>query len=137
MYKSLVTQRLRVGGEVIEPLDFGELCAGRCHGAAVHPVDCKTAIYNLVLPSRVPKGCPSQELRFGTFVPVSLTPWDKPEASDNLLVCFGALALSKVTGNLAKVGTLIYGEEHRQKTAKIGDHIAQPQQAIDAIEATC
>jgi len=30
MYKSLVTQSLRVGGEVIEPLDFTELCAGRC-----------------------------------------------------------------------------------------------------------
>jgi hypothetical protein len=29
MYKSLVSQALRVGGEVIEPLDFSELCAGR------------------------------------------------------------------------------------------------------------
>ena len=125
MYKSLVTQTLRVEGEVIEPLDFGELCAGRCYGAAAHPIDCKTAIYNFVRPPREPEGVPSKELRSGTFVPVLLTPWDKPDASDNLLVCFGALALSKVTGNLAEVGTLIYGEEHRRKTVKIGDHTAQ------------
>jgi hypothetical protein len=130
MYKSLVTQTLRVEGEVIEPLDFSELCAGRCHEGVAHPVDCKTAIYNFVLPSREPEGRPSQEPRSGTFVPVSFTPWDKPDASDNLLVCFGALALSQVTGNLADVGTLIYGEEHRRKEhrrkkVKIGDHIAR------------
>jgi predicted RecB family nuclease len=137
MYKSLVTRTLRVEGEVIEPLDFSELCAGRCHEAVAHPIDCKTAIYNFVLPSREPEGRPSQEPRSGTFVPVSFTPWDKPDASDNLLVCFGALALSQVTGNLADVGTLIYGEEHRRKKVKIGDHIAQTQQAINAIDATC
>jgi predicted RecB family nuclease len=134
-YKSLMTQRLRVRGEVIEPLDFRGLCAGRCHGAVPHLIDSETAIYNFVLPSREPEGCPSQQLRSGTFVPVSLTPWDKPDASDNLLVCFGALALSQVTGNLAEVGTLIYGEEHRRKTVKIWDHIAQTQQTIDAIKA--
>jgi predicted RecB family nuclease len=69
--------------------------------------------------------------------PLSFTPWDKPDASDNLLVCFGALALSQVTGNLPDVGTLIYGEDHHRKTVKIGDHIAQTQQAINAIDATC
>ncbi len=90
-----------------------------------------------MLPSREPEGRPYQELRSGTLVPVSLSPWNKPDSSDNLLVCFGALALSQVTGNLAEVGTLIYGEEHRRKTVKIGDQIAQTQQAIGAIEATC
>jgi predicted RecB family nuclease len=137
IYKSRVTQTLRVGGELIEPLDFRVICAGGCHGAVAHPIDCKTAIYNFVLPSRELGGSPDQELRSGTFVPVSLTPWDKPEASENLLVCFGALALSQVTGKRPEVGTLIYGEEHRRKTVKIEDHIAHTQQAIDGIEATC
>jgi predicted RecB family nuclease len=132
-----VTQTLRVRGELIEPLDFRVICAGGYHGAVAHPIDCKTAIYNFVLPSRELGGSPSQELRSGTFVPVSLTPWDKPEASENLLVCFGALALSPVAGKRPEVGTLIYGEEHRRKTVKIGDHIAHTQQAIDGIEATC
>jgi predicted RecB family nuclease len=138
MYKSLFSQTLRVGGELIEPLDFSELRAGRCcPEAVVQPVDCKTAIYNFALPSCEPKGRPSQEAPSGTFVPLSFTPWDKPDASDKLLVCFGALALSQVTGNLPDVGTLIYGEEHRRKAVKIGDHIAQTQQAINAIDTTC
>jgi predicted RecB family nuclease len=137
MYKSLVTQKLRVRGEEIEPLHFGELCAGRCDRAAQYPIDCETTIYNFFLSARDPEGCPSQELRSGTFVPISLTPWDKPDASNDLLVCFGALALSQVTGNLAEVGTLIYGEEHRRKTVKIVAHVARTQQTIDAIESTC
>jgi predicted RecB family nuclease len=90
-----------------------------------------------VLPSCEPEGRPSQEPRSGTFVPVSFTPSDKPDASDSLLVCFGALALSQVTRNLPDVRTLIYGEKHRRKTVKIADHIAQTQQAINAIHATC
>src|SRR5215471_8425032 len=137
MYKSLVSQTLRDGGEVIEPLDFSELCADRCHEAIAHPIDCKTTIYNFVLPSCEPEGRPSQEPRTGTFVPLSFTPWDKPDASDNLLICFGALALSQVTGKLPDFGKLIYGEEHRRKNVKIGDHIGPTQQAIHAIHATC
>jgi predicted RecB family nuclease len=137
LYKSLFSQTLRVGGEVIEPLDFRELCAGRCRKAVAQPIDCETVIYNFVLPSCEPEGHPSREPGSGTFVPLSFTPWDKPDASDNLLVCFGALALSQVTGKLPDVGKLIYGEEHRRKTVKIGDHIAQTQQVINAIDATC
>src|SRR5215472_19309233 len=74
MYKSLFSQTLRVGGEVIEPLDFSELCAGRCREAVAQPIDCKTAIYNFVLPSCEPDGRPSQEQRSGTFVPYRLRP---------------------------------------------------------------
>ena len=73
----------------------------------------------------------------GTFVPVLFSPWDKPDVSDSLLVCFGALALSQVTGILADTGTVIYGEGHRRKTVKIGDHVVRTRQTIDAIGATC
>src|SRR5262249_32847089 len=55
LYKSLVSQTLRVGGEVIEPLDFSELCAGLRREAVAQPIDCKTVIYNFVLPSREPE----------------------------------------------------------------------------------
>ena len=65
------------------------------------------------------------------------SPWDKPDVSDSLLVCFGALALSQVTGILADTGTVIYGEGHRRKTVKIGDHTVRTRQIIDAIVATC
>jgi len=52
-------------------------------------------------------------------------------------VCFGALALSQVTGILADTGTAIYGERHRQKTVKIADHTARTRQTLDAIRVTC
>jgi hypothetical protein len=64
------------------------------------------------------------------IVPLSFTPWDKPDASDNLLICFGALALSQVTGKLPDFGTVIYGEEHRRKNMKIGDHLGPTQHSI-------
>ena len=54
MYKSAVTRKLPVGAEVTTPLDFGELLSSRNHEAVAHPVDCKTAIYNLVLSSDEP-----------------------------------------------------------------------------------
>ena len=64
-------------------------------------------------------------------------PWDKPDLSDSLLVCFGALALAQGTGILADTGTLIYGEGHRHKTVKIEDYVARTRQIIEAIGATC
>jgi predicted RecB family nuclease len=54
-----------------------------------------------------------------------------------LLLCFGALALSQATGILADTGTLIYGDGHRHRTVRIGDHVARTRQTIDAIGATC
>ncbi len=65
-----------------------------------------------------------------------LSPWDKLDASDSLMVCFGALALSQATGTLADTGALIYGEGQRQKIVKIGDHVVRTRQIIEAIEAT-
>ena len=40
-------------------------------------------------------------------------------------------------GFLADTGTVIYGEGHRRKTVKIGDHAVRTRQTIDAIVATC
>ncbi len=138
MYKSEVTRRLRVGTEVVEPLDFRELWNSRGHEATAQPVDCETAIYNFVLPSHEPGGCQSQESTpSGTFVPVSFLPWDKPDLSDSLLVCFGALALSQATGILVGNGTVIYGEAHRRKTVKIEDYAARTRQTIEVIGTTC
>ena len=137
MYKSAAMRSLRVGAEMAEPLDFGELLSSRDHEVLAHPVDCKTAIYNSVLSSHEPGGCQSRKSTpSSSFVPVLLSPWDKPDVSDSLLVCFGALALSQITGILEDIGTVIYGEGHRRKTVKVGDHIVQTRQAIDAIVAT-
>ena len=91
-----------------------------------------------MLPSHEPAGSNlAESTPSSTFVPVLFSPWDKPDVSDSLLVCFGALALSQVTGILADTGTVIYGEGHRRKTVKIADHAVRTRQIIDAIVATC
>jgi Domain of unknown function DUF83 len=136
-YKSAVRPTLRVGTDVTEPLDFKDLWSSR-HEAIARHVDCETTAYNVAPPSREPGGCQSRESTpSGTFVPVLFSPWDKPDVSSSLAVCFGALALSQVTGILATTGTVIYGEEHRRKTVKIADHTVRTRQTIDAILATC
>ena len=137
-YKSAVRPALRVGTGVAERLDFKDLWSSG-HEAIARPVDCETTTYyHLAPPSREPGGCQSRESTpSGTFVPVLFSPWDKPDVSNSLLVCFGALALSQVTGILATTGTVIYGEEHRRKTVKIADHTVRTRQTIDAILATC
>jgi predicted RecB family nuclease len=138
MYKSEVTRKLPVGTDVVEPLDFRELWNSRSHEATAQPVDCETAVYHFALPSHEPRGFQSQDsTQSGTFVPVSFLPWDKPDLSDSLLVCFGALALSQATGILAGTGTVVYGEAHRRKTVNIGDHVARTRQTIEAIGTTC
>ena len=106
MYKSEVVRSVPVGTQVAEALDFRELWSSHAQEAIAHPVDCETVIYNFGLTSHEPPTCHSRESApCGTFVSVSFLPWDKPDVSDNLLVCFGALALWQVTGILADTGT--------------------------------
>lgn len=139
MYKAVAKRRLRVGAEVAEPLDFGQLWRSPDYTTITHDVDCETAVYDLGLPPHKPgRSRQPQKLKpSGAFVPVLLSPWDKPDVSDNLIVCFGALALAQATGTLADTGTLVYGKGHRRKTVKIGDHVARTRQIIEAIGAIC
>jgi hypothetical protein len=103
-----------------------------------HHVDCETAVYDFALPQHRPGGHQLRESSpSGTFVPVLFLPWDKPDLSDSLLVCFVALALSQATGILADTGTPVSGHSYRRRTVKIADHIARTRQTIDAIGATC
>jgi predicted RecB family nuclease len=134
MYKSAVTRTLLAGTGVAKPLHFGDLGTSRGHKAMTHPVDCETTAYNVVPPLRKREDWHSAESTpSSTFVPVLFSPWDKAEVSDSLLVCFGALALSQVTGVLADTGTVIYGEKHRRKTVKIGGHAVRTHQIVEAM----
>jgi predicted RecB family nuclease len=137
-YKAVVKRQPRMGAEVAELLEFGQLRRSLDYETITHHVDCETAVYDFALPQNRPGGRQPQKLKpTGTFVPVLFLPWDKPDLSDSLLLCFGALALSQVTGILADTGTLIYGEGHRRKTVKIRNHVARTRQIIEAIAATC
>ena len=136
MYKAVAKQRLRVGAEVAELLDFGQLWCSLDYEAITHHVDCETAVYDFALPPHRPENRqPQQSTPSSTFVPVLFLPWDKPGISDNLRLCFGALALSQRVGLIADTGTLIYGDGHRHKTLKIAELVARTRQTIDAIGA--
>jgi predicted RecB family nuclease len=95
-------------------------------GTASRWFDCDTALWNLNLPRRG-----SAELRKrkstpgGSIVPVLFSPWDKPELSDSLLVCFGAISLSQATRTQIETGMLVYGDNLRRRTVQISDHAAQ------------
>src|SRR5215469_295227 len=138
MYKAVATRRLYVGEEEAGPLEFGQLRRSPDYATITHDVDCETAVYDFALPPHRPgRRQPQKSKPSRTFVPVLLLPRDKLDVSDELMVCFGALALSQATGIVADTGTLIYGEGHRRKTLKIGKYVARTRQIIEAIGATC
>jgi predicted RecB family nuclease len=135
MFKA-AAQRLCAGGEFTETLDFRQLAYSGDLESAPRYVDCKTTIYDLALPPYMPGHHRSQKSSpFKSFRPILFLPWDKPELSDSLLVCFGALALSQATGILADTGMLIYGDGHRHRTVKTGEYVARTRQIIDSIGA--
>jgi predicted RecB family nuclease len=128
----MATRRLCGESEFAGPLDFGQLWRNSNCGTITHDVDCETAVYDL--PLRGPVRQRSWETsQCGAFVPILFLPWDKPSLSDRLLVCFGALALSQTTGPVPDTGTLIYGDGYRQRTVKIGNHVARTHQMITEI----
>lgn len=138
MYRAVAKQRLGVGAEVAKLLDFGQLGRSLDFEATEHHVDCETAIYDLARPPHRPEDCqPQHSTPSSTFVPVLFLPWNKPDISGNLRLCFGALALSQGAEIVADTGTLIYGDGYRHKTLKIGGHVARARQTIDAIGAAC
>jgi predicted RecB family nuclease len=138
MYKAGAKQRLHVGANVDEPLDFQQIWRSVDCATVTRDVECETAIYDFALPPRKPGNRQPQKLKpSGSFVPVLLMPSDKLDVSDSLVMCFAALALSQATGILPGTGTLIYGEGHRRKTVKIADHLSRTRQIIEAIGSSC
>ena len=133
-YKVVAKRQLRIRGEVAEFIDF-EQRSRNLNGETIN-VDCETAVYDGVPQHRPVGHQPQEPFPTGTFVPVLFSPWNKPSRSDGLLVCFGALALLQATGTLPNTGILIYGNDHRHKTVRIGDHLAQTRRTIEAIAAT-
>jgi predicted RecB family nuclease len=136
LYKAAAKRRLHIGAGAAELLDFGQLWFSRDLATISYNVDCETAIYDIALLHRPEGRQPRKPKPSRVFAPVLLSPWDKLDTSGNLIVCFGALALSQATGALADTGTLIYGERLRRKAVKIRDHLARTRQIIEAIRAT-
>lgn len=135
MYKSQVKVRLRDKGEVVTPASFQQICNGGDLRAG-HWVDCDTAVYDLSLPHHGSADRRSRKPRpYDPFVPVLFSPWDKPELSDSLLMCFSALSLLQATGIPVETGILVYGSNLRRRNVRISDYIVRTNQTIRAIAA--
>ena len=134
IYKVVAKRQLHIGTQVAKLLEFEQLCRNHDYVNITHHVDCETAVYDFALPPRRPRGRqPQKSLPSGTFVPLLFLPGERPDLSDKLLLCFGALALAQATGILADTGKLIYGDSHCHRTVRIADHVVRTRQIIDAI----
>ena len=126
MYKSRAWRMLHDRGELAEPATFGQIADGGDDGTATRWFDCDTAVCDLALSQRgsverrARKSAPG-----GRVVPVIFSPWEKPELSDSLLVCFGARSLSQATRTQMETGMLVYGDNLRRRTVRISDHAAR------------
>ena len=132
-YKNIASRQPPVDSGRSAFCSFSQFLRDRDCNIVNYHVDCETAVYNLRSSKR-----PSYRKRLlsGDTIPVVFVPWEKPNASDNLLVCFGALALAQILGKLPTSGALIYGDGYRRKIVNIESHVTRTRQIIDAIEAT-
>jgi hypothetical protein len=133
MYKSMAWRTLHDRGEKGEPGTFrgGERWPP---GTSTRLVDCDTTVYDLDLAQGASVGRrarkPPQD---SPVVPIHFLTWEKPELADNLLVCFGALALSQATGVRVEAGMLVFGDRCRHRMIRISDYSAQVNRTIHAI----
>ena len=134
MCKSRAWRMLHDRGESAEPATFGQMTDGVDFGTATRWFDCDTAVYDLALSQRGSAERSARKPASGELVvPVLFAPWEKLDLSDSLLVCFGALSLSQVTGVRAETGALVYGDNLRRRTVRISDHAARLDRTLQAI----
>lgn len=123
MYKSRAWRLLDERGESAEPATLGQIADGGDDRTSRRWFDCDTAVCDLAL---FQSGSAERHARKsasgGRVVPVVFSPWERPELSDSLLVCFGALSLSQVTRTQIAAGMLVYGDNLRRRTVMISDH---------------
>ena len=94
-YKAIAGQRAYTGPSV--PIDFSRLADGVMDDAGTVFVDCETALYAID-----GTGCASLDHRASRAgsdrpYPILYSAWEKSGQSDDLLVCFGALAIGQAT----------------------------------------
>jgi predicted RecB family nuclease len=136
-YKAIAIQSSRTASGGIAPIDFLRLSNGVTCDAAT--VDCETALYSCESPA-------SDSIDWGARgggsdrpnVPIVYSAWEKSDQSDNLLVCFGALALAQATGTeIPPRGKVVYGQGHRIKTVRIPNHLPKTRRIVEEIASAC
>lgn len=134
-YKTKAIQRLRSHLIGVEHIDFVQLAEKPTPEATIVLADCETAYYATDQPATPAGGLriTKSEVR-RDLVPILYSAWDKSDYSDELLVCFGALAIGQITGSpIPPSGKVIYGENYRIRAVRIADHIPKTRELIEAI----
>jgi predicted RecB family nuclease len=102
-------------------------------------VDCETALY--VIDGTSSASLDHRASRAGSdrpYVPIRYSAWEKSNQFDDLLVCFGALAIAQATGaEIPPNGKVVYGEGCRTKTIRIPEHLPKTRQIVQEIASTC
>jgi predicted RecB family nuclease len=129
----------RPNTESTVPINFSRLADGLMDDAATVAVDCETASYTYEgsAPASVdPRAKRADSGRQN--VPILYSPWEKSAQSNDLFVCFGALAIAQATETeIPPRGKVIYGEGYRTKTVKISDHLPKTRQIVEEIASIC
>ena len=133
-YKATARERLGASVAGFASISRLPLPTAPASDRAVAFVDCETASYALDIPTRARSDCKTRRDEPGPdYVPVLFSAWDQSDQFDNLLVCFGALAVQQATGRkIPSVGKVIYGEDQRIRTIKIADYLSKTRQVIDS-----
>jgi hypothetical protein len=119
-YKVRANQSLRTGSTEAVSIDFLRVVADHTCDVATLFVDCETASYSSdqVASARAGRRARRPEPDHD-YVPILYSAWDKSDQSDDLLVCFGALAIRQATGTeIPTTGKVIYGEAQRGENVR-------------------
>ena len=138
-YKARAGQSLRASLIGVAPIHFSRLADDTARDATTLFVDCETASYVCNQPAsawvdvRVKRSKPGRD-----YVPITYSAWDKIDQFDELLVCFGAVAIGQATGSrIPANGKVIYGAGHRAKTVRIANYLTKWREVIEATASIC
>jgi predicted RecB family nuclease len=129
-YKNIARHTMSLRSWSSEIVRFEQLLRDQRHERTDYQVDCETAVYGVSRAKRIDY---RRNVLARDATPVLFVPWEKPDSSDNLIICFGALALAQVAKKMPARGTLIYGDSCRIKTVNIDSHVKRTRQIIEKI----
>jgi predicted RecB family nuclease len=135
-YRARAVQELGPGLPAVVSIEFLRAAGDPAREAGTTLfVDCETASYACDQPESARRGRLAREaLRPSDFVPILYFASARPDQSDHLLVCFGALAIGQSTGSgIPPSGKIIYGEKYRCKSVRIADHLPRARQVIETL----